>query len=267
MPYDRLDLSSFAAVLLDLDGTLLCQSDVLPGAVELIAALQQRRQPWAVLSNSTDSPRSVADRLRAVGITLNDDDVQTAAAAACDEALRMGHGHRPRIFNCCSPAVDELLHGRAELLAPGERGCDAVIVGTPTSGCADQDRQRESLLHLRDGASLIGVCADRIFPSRRGIEFGVGALTQMLSYAASCEPVFCGKPEQRFFEPLCQRLGVDPHACVIIGDNLQSDIRGGHRMGMQTVLVASGVADERDLRAAPDDQRPHHVVEDLRALR
>ena len=46
---------------------------------------------------------------------------------------------------------------------------------------------------------LVGICADRVYPSPRGIEFGSGALTMMLAYAADVTPVFTGKPERVFF--------------------------------------------------------------------
>src|SRR5436190_983221 len=81
----------------------------------------------------------------------------------------------------------------------------------PANVFATDERQRVALRILRAGrAMLVGVCDDRVYPSPRGMEFGSGALTRMLAYAANVRPIFCGKPEPVFFDELCHRLGVTP---------------------------------------------------------
>ena len=98
------------------------------------------------------------------------------------------------------------------------------------------------MLLLRKGAALAAICADRVYPSPRGLEFGVGAMAAMLAYAVDVRPIFCGKPEKLFFNELCHRLGVRPDRCVLIGDNLESDIAGAKGVGMKTILTLTGVA-------------------------
>ena len=75
--------------------------------------------------------------------------------------------------------------------------------------------------------------------------------------------MFCGKPEPIFFLDLCARLGVTPSRCVLIGDNIESDIAGARRVGMTSILVLSGVAREADLAAGHHSHRPDHVVASL----
>ena len=145
---------------------------------------------------------------------------------------------------------------------PGEP-CDAVICAAPSSACATPDRQRVALALLRKGAALVAVCADRVFPSPRGLEFGSGALAAMMSYASGVQPIYCGKPERFFFVELCRRLNVEPEGCVLIGDNLESDIAGARAMGMQAILTLSGVTRRRDLMNLPPEKQPHWVIEDL----
>ena len=112
----------------------------------------------------------------------------------------------------------------------------------------------------------MGLCNDRVYPSPRGIEFGAGAMCAMLAYAANVKPVFCGKPERIFFVELCNRLKVDPARCVLIGDNLESDVGGAKSVGMRSILTLSGITHQRDVDALPAAARPDHVVEDLTEL-
>ena len=82
----------------------------------------------------------------------------------------------------------------------------------------------------------------------------------MLAYASGVTPVFCGKPERFFFLELCRRLGAEPSRCVLVGDNLESDIAGAKGAGMKTVLVLTGVSGRDDLARLPPELRPDWVV-------
>jgi HAD superfamily hydrolase (TIGR01450 family) len=260
-----MEFSDFDAVLLDLDGTLYHEDQPLPGAAELVNRLARLGQPLACISNSTTSPDALANRLAGMGMAVPPARIYTAAAAAADYVIAR-FGPRPRVFNLATEGVQQLLEGRADWASPGDERCDAVIVGAPTNSHAGPDRQVAALRLLRSGAALVGICNDRVYPSPRGIEFGSGAFTAMLAYASGAVPVFCGKPEPVFFAELCRRIGVDPARCLLIGDNLESDIAGGNAMGMATALVLTGVASRRDLELAPADRRPRWVFDDLLAV-
>ena len=261
-----MDYSPYAAVLLDLDGTIYHEDHALPGAVELVARLVREGRRFAALTNSTTSPARLSERLAGMGIPLPADHIYTAAAAAADVVLDR-FGPRPRVFNLATEGVHELLDGRVDWAESEHDDADAIVVGAPANAFATPDRQRAALTILRRGQTvLVGCCADRVYPSPRGIEFGSGAFTAMLAYAADVRPTFYGKPERVFFATLCDRLRVDPARCLLIGDNLESDIAGGRGVGMDTVLVLTGVARAGDSERLPPDRRPGRVVVDLTAL-
>jgi HAD superfamily hydrolase (TIGR01450 family) len=300
-----LDLSQYQAVLLDLDGTVYHEEHALPGAIELIRRLQRDGRAYACLTNSTDSPHRLAERLRRMGVAVDPGHIYTAAAAACDYVLQRfgdsaaaavlgpattppgasGASHpaggasdvrvaaeaaaparKPRVLNVSTEGVQSMLDGRVHWVRSADEPCDAVICGVPLNVYATEDRRLAALVQLRRGAALVGICADRVYPSPRGLEFGVGAMTAMYAYAANVTPVFCGKPEPLFFRELCRRLGVRPEACVLVGDNLESDIAGGRGVGMTTLLTLTGVATRADAAAAPSHQRPDAIIDSLADL-
>ncbi|MGD1275847.1 MAG: HAD hydrolase-like protein [Tepidisphaeraceae bacterium] len=262
------DFAEYDAVLLDLDGTVYHEDHPLPGAVQLIARLQHEGRKFACLSNSTTSPARVLGRLRSMGIDMDGDRIYTAGAAAVDYVLDRfcQPGRRPRVYNLATQGVQELLQGRADGVGGDEPSCDAVIIGAPANRYATADRQRTALVLLRGGAAAVGICADRVYPSPRGLEFGSGALSLMLGYAAGVEPIFCGKPQRIFFDELCRRLGVSPQRCILIGDNLEADVAGAKGVGMRTILTLSGVTRREELVDLPPDQQPDYIITDLRQL-
>lgn len=276
-----MDFVSYQAVLLDLDGTIYHEEYPLPGAVELIRRLQDQKRKFACISNSTTSPLRLSERLGRMGVEVDSNHIYTAAAATADyviehfpinqssDAVSEGDNkipHRPLIFNLATEGIEEMLDGRVDWTGSADQPCDAVIIGAPTNVYATEDRQRIALQLLRKGAALVGIGADRVYPSPRGIEFGCGAFGWMFSYAANVKPIFCGKPDRIFFEELCRRLEVRTDGCILVGDNLESDIGGGKAVGMDTILTLTGITHRRDLASLPPERTPDWVVEDLREL-
>jgi 4-nitrophenyl phosphatase len=261
------DFSQFDAVLLDLDGTVYFEDHPLPGSADLIRRLQAENIKFACISNSTTSPQRVVKRLAGMGIAAAPEQIFTAGAAAVDYVVeRFASPQGPRAFNLATEGVQEMLLGRGHWVQNDSEKCDCLIIGAPANRYANFERQRIALSLLRKGALAVGVCADRIYPSPRGWEFGSGALTLMLAYAADVRPVYCGKPEPVFFAELCRRLGVAAERCVLIGDNLEADIGGAKQMGMKTILTMTGVATPADLANVSAQQRPDQVIQDLREL-
>lgn len=287
MPFD---FDAFDAVLLDLDGTIYFEEHALPGAVELIRRFQAEGRKYACLTNSTSNPERIAARLDRMGVRVDPSHIYTAAAAACDYVMERfagrsalsppgemhGRGEsasavdaaprRPRVFNLSTEGVNDMLDGKVEWVHDENGPCDAVICGVPVNVYATDDRQRVAMILLRKGAMLVAICADRIYPSPRGMEFGVGAMSAMMAYAANVTPVYTGKPERFFFEDLCRRLDVDPTRCVLVGDNLESDIAGAKGVGMRAVLVLTGVSSAEDAARLPASLRPDWIVPGLPAL-
>jgi 4-nitrophenyl phosphatase len=258
------DFSPFRAVLLDLDGTIYHDDQPVPGALELISRLSQENRTWACLTNSGSSPQRVVKRLTSMGIALDASHVFTAAQASCDYLLQTIKN--PCVFNLATHGVQEMLDGKVKWVEHHDERCDVVIAGTPTAGFATEERRRTALALLREGAALIGTCADRVYPSPRGIEFGAGAMCAMLSYASGVQPVFCGKPQRIFFDELCQRIAVSPGDCILIGDNLESDVAGARAVGMKTILTLTGVTSREHITVAGAERMPDHVVSSLLEL-
>jgi HAD superfamily hydrolase (TIGR01450 family) len=260
-----IDLSQFQAVLLDLDGTLCAEDKPLPGATELVRKLLAADRVIACLSNSTQSPRRIGRRLSENGMEFPPELIYTASASAVDYLLET-FGPKPRIFNLSTEGVQEMLDGKVNWIENEHQPCEAVIIGNPACHYCTVGRMQSGMRLLRGGAKCVGICEDRAYPGRDGLEIGSGATTHMLSFAAGVEPIFFGKPQKSFFLGLCRKLGVQPEHCVLVGDNLDSDIGGAKNVGMKTILSLTGVARRADLDSLAAEKQPDWVIENLTEL-
>jgi len=57
------------------------------------------------------------------------------------------------------------------------------------------------------------------------------------------------KPEPRFYEIACERLGVEPEECIFL-DDLGINLKPARAMGMTTIKVTSGPQAVAELDAA-----------------
>jgi 4-nitrophenyl phosphatase len=266
-----LSLRNFDCILLDLDGTIYHETTALPGAVELVNTLNRTGKKYACVSNSTISPRRISQRIADMGASIDPQLIYTASVATCDIVIERFARNRPATYlNLATDAIDELFGdfypGRAVSIHTQDEPCDAVIVGAPVSENWTFERQTIGLRQIKQGATLFGICADRMYPSVRGLELGAGSSTAMLAYAANVTPIYCGKPERIFFDELLARIGAKPSQCVMIGDNLEADIAGANAMGMTTVLTLTGIVKREEATAARPESRPHHIIADLTEL-
>ena len=66
---------------------------------------------------------------------------------------------------------------------------------------------------------------------------GLDALTDAVAISGVLD---MRKPEPAIFNEICDRLGVAPSRCVMVGDSPEHDIAGGRAAGMRTIWVQRG---------------------------
>ena len=127
-----------------------------------------------------------------------------------------------------------------------DHGGDYVVVGMDRS--LTFDSLSRATLAIRAGATFIGTNPDMTLPVEEGQIPGNGAVLAALQAASGVEPFIIGKPEAALLEIGMERLGVTREGTAILGDRVETDILGGQRSGLITVLVLSGASTREDLR-------------------
>ena len=255
---------NFDGLLVDLDGVVWVGRDLLPGAAETLRALiEGGKEIVFVTNNSVRRPAAYAGYLREAGVPVGDERVVTAGASTAQLAVeRVGSGGTAFVIG--APGFKETVADAGLVLLEGEaaRNADAVVV----SGHREFDYAEllTATLALRAGASLFGTSRDPTLPMPGGAWPGTGAALAAVETASGKVAEIGGKPEAHLFE---QARALIPGAerVAMVGDRLASDIQGGRRAGLATVLVLSGACSREEAAAA--DPPPDHVIDDLSALR
>ncbi|MFC0316571.1 HAD-IIA family hydrolase [Gordonia phosphorivorans] len=252
--------AEYDALLFDLDGTLYEGSAVLPGALDLVGS--RPRECYYVTNNASRSATEVAEHLRSLGFDADAEAVVTSAQVGARlVADRIAGGSKVLVVG--ADALREEI--RAVGLQPvesAEDGPTAVIQGhSPKTGWAQLS---EAALAVAAGAQWFATNTDTTLPTERGLMIGNGSMVAAVAAATGSEPVVAGKPAAPIMrEVLARSRSSRP---LMIGDRLNTDIEGANTVGIDSVLVLTGVSSAAALLAASVEQRPTFVARDLSEL-
>lgn len=231
------ELARLTGFVFDLDGCVWNGRVLNPGAGETLAALHRAGRRLAFLSNNSRATgRDLRERLHALGVTVAEQVLTPLEIIGDVIAERWG---RSRVLVMGAAEMVEVIAAAGHsIVDPKEwRAATVVAVGN------DFDLTYERLTAAARTASatgrLITPNVDPRLPIENG-EFlpGCGAIVNAVAVAAGVEPVIVGKPEPPLFRMALERLGLPAKSAAMVGDSVDSDIRGAQRVGMTTVLYA-----------------------------
>lgn len=231
-------LGGVRGVVFDLDGCVWTGTEVTPGAPELIAALEAAGRGIAFLSNNSRATAGeIHARLAGLGIAAHPARVLTPLEIL-GEWIRERHGPSRVLVIGAEEMAAVIRAAGHELVAVG-RYRDATVVAVGNDFDLSYARLTAAARAVAAGAALVTPNVDPRLPVAGG-EFlpGCGAIVEAVAVAGGRRPEIAGKPEPPLFRLALARLGLDAGDAVMVGDSLESDIRGARGVGMRAVLYA-----------------------------
>jgi HAD superfamily hydrolase (TIGR01450 family) len=218
--------------LIDLDGTLLSGSTLLPGAISFLSKLHA---PFVILSNDSEHvPQEIAGIFRKNGLPLGRRSVILAGAVAIETIAVRSPG--ASVMLLASPALAVLAQKLGLRLDNGRP--DFVLMARDRA--FSFDKLAAAARAVQRGARVVLACPDTSHPGPNGEPVPeVGALAAALfACVGPVQHEVIGKPEATLFRIGCERLGMAPAQCLMIGDNPLTDGAGASRAGIAFCQVA-----------------------------
>lgn len=227
-------------LLVDLDGVLYVDRQPLPGAAAKVAALKASGLPHCYVTNTTTRPvATLAAELQELGFAIDAQAILSAPMAARNYLRQRGSP-------CCLLVLNETV--KADFGEFRESGTDAQAVVIGDIGEAWTYGLLNQVFRLvMNGAELIALHRNRYWQADGGLKLDIGAFVAGLEYATGRTATIIGKPRREFFEAALQQIGVAAGEAAMIGDDIESDVKGAQAMGILGVLVRTGKYREAQL--------------------
>ena len=254
---------AFQGVVFDLDGVVYLGDQVVPAAPEALDQVRGLGVRIAfVTNNSYRPPDLVVERLNRLGVKAAAGEVLTSAQATVRLLGGRDGLEGTRVMVVGGPGLRQALEGAGARLVDGQAWRDAEVVTVGFDPELTYAKVRDATLAIRAGARFVGSNPDTTLPTPDGVWPGAGATLALLRASTGVEPQVAGKPERALLDTAAAAIGAGPY--LMVGDRVDTDLDGAHRLGWSTALVLSGVtrlADLPDLVTAPD-----HVLRDVGGL-
>jgi NagD protein len=245
--------------LIDMDGVIYRERQLIPGAERFINSLLDRNVPFAFLTNNSQrARRDVAMKLSRMGIHVDETHIFTCAMATA----RFIAAQKPSgtAFVIGEGGLTQALHKNGYAIVDDDP--DYVVVGEGRT--FNMEIVEAAVRMILRGSKLIATNIDPNCPTSHGLRPGCGAIVAMLETATGLKAFSVGKPSPVMMRAARKELGLATDETIMIGDTMETDILGGVSMGYRTALVLTGSTRREDLKRYA--YRPDFVLDSIADL-
>ncbi len=250
--------------LLDIDGTVCRGDSLIDGALAFFDAVEAIGGKYIFITNNTT--KSVKDYILffdGLGVHTDESNFITASVVTADYLNKNYRGKLIYVFGTKSFAEELREQGVNATTDSAAEGIACVLVAYNSEltyqGITDVCR----ILSCKN-TDYIATNPDLVCPTDFGFVPDCGSICQMLGNAVKREPVFLGKPAPSMIELAVTLQHCSKEETLVVGDRLYTDILCGYRAGVETALVLTGEATERD--AGEYLHKPNYIFSSIREL-
>ena len=246
--------------LIDLDGTMYRGTEIIEGAKEFIDACIANNDHFVFLTNNAKrTKKQNVEHMVKMGFTgIKEEHFFTSSMAAA-RYVAGNYDGRNAYYIGQDGLQEALLESGFHIT---EEQVDFVFVGLDIEG--SYEKYSKALRYLLNGAELIGTNNDRLLAQPGGFNIGNGSVVAMFEYAIGKESPKIGKPHAPILEEALKYFNIRKEDCILLGDNLETDILLGVDNDVETTFVTSGVHTREDVERL--HIYPTNIVDDLREL-
>ena len=250
-------LENYRGFLLDAYGVLVHSEGVLPGASDFVDRLRRENRPFRIISNdASTTPEAKVSKWQSLGLNLEPDELITPWHVLASELSPVSLKDKGCLV-LGTPRSAEMARRAGGRLVESPEGIDVFLLA---------DEMSENLLEVCDrylsvlveafrsgrNPSLVLVNPDLVYPSAQGYGFTSGCLSLMFEAGLGrllnrdFKFLAIGKPRPELYELGRRELSIRKVEVAMLGDQIDTDVRGARAAGITPVLLGSGVTSAED---------------------
>ncbi len=248
-----IDFSKIKGLLLDLDGVLYIIDKPLEGAQETLKKLKKKFKVRFITNTTTKPRRLVYEKLVKMGFDVSEEEIFSALEATKHFLKKENAGAFLLLTDIAKEDFKDI----------PEKPVKYVVVGDARDNFSYQN-MNTAFKYLMEGAELIAAAKNKYFRDKDGkLSLDCGAYITGLEFATGKKAKLIGKPNKDFFLLAVKSMGLKPEEVAVVGDDIESDVKGGMDAGLKGILVKTGKFTPEDLKKGI---KPDLIIENINNL-
>lgn len=250
--------SNYKAIFLDSYGVLVNHRGLIAGVPDIIQQIRDQQIPLKVLTNSAArTAQKQAEKYQRQGLAS----IQPAEIITSGMMAKMFLSNKIKsgtvAYLGTTQAASYIFESNLTPLPVGQvsdQNIDSIkaMVFLDDEGY-DWNFDINATVNLLRKKNIPTIVAnsDKIYPvSNNEVSIATGGIAQLVESILGREFIHFGKPDSQMFmhafEQLSTTLKIQRHEVLMVGDTLHTDILGGNKFGVDTLLVLSGNTSEAE---------------------
>jgi HAD superfamily hydrolase (TIGR01458 family) len=247
--------------LIDIDGVLIRGDKIIEGADETMKYLEENMFAYVLVTNTTRMPKkTLIKELTAFGFKVDERRLLTTLSATIDYIK--SKKENAKCYLIAPDESDADFQGTGLTITRNEEPVDFVVLGYDNR--TDFKMLDSAFRLIKDGAKLVAMHEDKVFPGKPKQNIGLGAFVRSLEYSTNKKAIVIGKPSKTFFELSMKQISASAKETAMIGDSLAGDIIGAKNAGLKAIMVRTGNFDEKELDKSKI--KPDYLIDSIRDL-
>jgi len=274
-------IERYDALFFDSFGVLVDGVDALPGAIDLVDRMNADGVNYFVVTN--DASASLASRFETfarLGLNIPVEQIINSGSLLTEYFNDNNLQGRPTLVLGTQDSKDFAIAAGGRLVEPNDPNNEPDVVIVGDNRPFDWEPMLELLLSLLirrftegNPVRLVLPNPDFIYPNGPGVYgFGAAAFVDLLDQALvrlhgpheSLIASKLGKPYPPIFNEAVRRAGTSD--ALMIGDQLETDIRGANSAGIDSAVVTTGISRRtapEEFEEVADELTPRYILASL----
>lgn len=240
-------------LLIDLDGVLRIGKVPVPGIEKFMQFISDKSIKACVISNSTLSNSQMIKKF----FENNGIELKIPLMTSVDATYQYLKDNYSSAKVYCSEELKPMFSDITANDLP-----EAVAVGDLGKNW-DFTTINEIFKHVMNGADLVAMQKNRYWSTPEdGLLIDAGAFVTGIEYATGKKATLIGKPSPIYF-----KMGLKLACCktdvpfIMLGDDIESDIKGANELGAESILIYTGKSSREQVEAS--EVKPKYEANDL----
>jgi len=245
-------VDQYDIIFLDAFGVIKNYNGLVPGIENTFAYLESKNKEYYIVTNDASrSPLQLAESYHKKGLTAITQDRIISSGMLAKEYLDL-KVHNGIVAYLGTPDSAHYIESSGLHTLPISELDDVNINEVSALVFLDDEgfdwfRDLNKCVNLLRRRNIPAIVAntDRAYPlNLHDVSIAIGGLANMVESIVGKKFIRFGKPDSQMFmfafDLIRDRRAIDKKDIVMVGDTLQTDIMGGNKFGLDTVLVLSG---------------------------